>query len=288
MKSMTGFGYSEYRDERRHIVLALKSYNNRFLDISVYLPHYLAQLEIKVRDFLASRIMRGRVELSLKATEFEENPNVILDKSSVQVYVRTLTELAEAAGINEKVRLSHLLKIEGILKTEMSQDIEEYWEFLKPHLEAAFRQFEQMRLSDGAATREDIRRLLAVIDSEICKVEAQSSRIEARIKEGLKTRFYELLGNGIDENRILSETAVMLMKYDINEELVRIRSYMNNFKNSMKESGAPGKKLDFICQELNREVNTIGSKSMMLDVSNAVVVLKDSLEKIREQLRNVE
>lgn len=290
MKSMTGFGYMEYQDEKYHISITLKSYNNRFLDIFVYLPPHLIPLEQRFREHLSNRILRGRVELYLKTLMFEENPSVVLDISFVRPYVRALRELAEAAGINEKVRLSHLLKIEGILKTDRNQNLEEYWQILEPILDSSFQSFERMRLQEGENTREDISKLLSIIDSEISMIEGKASQVEAKIKEGLKSRFYELLGDGIDETRILAETAVLLMKYDINEELVRIRSHLNNFSSIMEDNSplAVGKKLDFICQELNREINTIGSKSMLLEVNSSVVSLKDSLEKIREQLRNVE
>lgn len=288
MKSMTGFGYAEYQDEKHQVALSLKSYNNRFLDIFVYLPQYLSQLEQRIREYLASRILRGRVELTLTAVEFEQGLDLILDKSSLAAYVNALRELIELAGIDEKLRLSHLLKMEGLFKKKKIQGREEYWQFLKPLLDSAYRSFEQMRLREGKATQADIRHLLSAMESDLDDVEAQASRIEIKIKEDLRTRFFKLLGDGVDETRVLAETAVMLMKFDINEELVRIRSHLSHFHRVLMEDGALGKKLDFICQELNREVNTIGAKSLVLEIDKAVISLKDSLERIREQLRNVE
>jgi len=129
---------------------------------------------------------------------------------------------------------------------------------------------------------------LTKIDAELFAVEALSPRLEEKIKVDLKSRFEELLGSGMDESRVLAETAVILMKYDIHEEIIRARSHLKSFRGTLEEGGAVGKKLDFICQELNREFNTIGAKNLLLEVDGSVVVLKDTVEKIREQLRNVE
>jgi len=288
MKSMTGFGYHEHQDEKRHITITLKSYNNRFLDIFVFLPPALGQLEQRFREYLAARIRRGRVELYLKCEEYESNPTVILDKASVRAYAQALRELAVEIGSNEPIRLSHLLKLEGVLKAEQSRDAGEYWGALYPHLETAFQDFERMRLKEGETTEQDIRRLLGQIEGSLAVVESCASRIEEKVREDLRARFQELMGGGLDEARLMAETAVLLMRFDIHEELMRIGNHLESFQAVMAEGGADGKKLDFLCQELNREVNTVGSKSLFAEVNQAVVSLKDCLEKIREQLRNVE
>jgi uncharacterized protein (TIGR00255 family) len=288
MKSMTGFGYREHRDEKRHIIMTLKSYNNRFLDIIVYLPSNLAVLEQKIRQFLSSKIHRGRVELYVKATELGPGGRIDIDTDYVSAYVEALKRLADTAGIRDKVRLSHLLRIEGILNTEQSPNLEEYWLDLQPVLESVFEEFEQTRQREGEATRKDVESLLTKIDAELSAVEALSPRLEEKIKVDLRSRFEELLGSGMDESRVLAETAVILMKYDVHEEIIRARSHLKSFRETLEEGGAVGKKLDFICQELNREFNTIGAKNLLLEVDGSVVVLKDTVEKIREQLRNVE
>ncbi|KKL13039.1 hypothetical protein LCGC14_2529740 [marine sediment metagenome] len=180
------------------------------------------------------------------------------------------------------------MRIEGILKTEKSEDMDTYWRFVEPLLESGFEKLEQMRIEEGKATRADIESILEIIDLAIGEVKRNVSLIEHKIKERLKARFYELLDGGVDESRVYSETAVQLVRCDINEELVRISTHLTTFKEVLDQPGAIGKKLDFICQELNREINTVGSKSMLREVDGAVVSIKDGLEKIREQLRNVE
>jgi uncharacterized protein (TIGR00255 family) len=288
MKSMTGYGYTEFQDNRHHIGLEIKSYNNRYLDIVVNMPSALGPLEKKIRDFMLSRVLRGRVEITLRFREFKEDIRVHLDKNTVHMYMEALSGLLEEAGIKEGVQLSHLLRMEGILKTEHLRDPERYWDILLPLLEKTYTDFEETRISEGDATFTDIKEQVDKIRDQVLKIKECAPELEDQIKESIKQRFQELLGNGIDENRIYSETAVLLIKYSINEELVRMNSHLSSFLDAAHGAGVIGKKLDFICQELNREINTIGSKSVMLPVSQAVIEIKDSLEKVREQLRNIE
>jgi len=288
MKSMTGFAYREHRDKKHKITITMKSYNNRFLDILIYLPSFLNPLEQKIRAFLSKRILRGRVELYVKAVELGQVAQIAVDPYYVESYVQALQQLAEAAGIREKIRLSHLLRIEGMLQSEQSLDLDEYWLDFEPVLDSVFKEFDELRKREGRATEKDIVGLLGRIETEISGLEAVAPQLEEKIKNDLRNRFEDLLANRIDENRILTETAVLLMKSDIHEELVRTRSHLASFKKILQERGPLGKKLDFICQELNREFNTIGAKNLLSEVDSSIVVLKDALEKIREQLRNVE
>ncbi|MQY77349.1 MAG: YicC family protein [Spirochaeta sp.] len=288
MKSMTGFGFSEYRNENIHLSLNLKSYNNRFLDLYIYLPQFLAPLEPRVRDFLSQRTIRGRVELALKVNEFEEDIEVRLDKKAVQAYRGILEELAAEAGITDTVRLSHLLRIEGIIKLNKTKEIDKYWQLLEPLLVEAYNEFEETRNREGENTFKDIESNLSIIEDQRLFIEQAIPELEQFIKSELRSRFEELLGDAVDETRIYSEMAVMLMKSDVNEEIVRLASHLSNFRITTAKEGAVGKKLDFICQELNREINTIGSKSQLSAVNESVITVKDAIEKIREQLRNVE
>ena len=288
MKSMTGFAYREHRDERHKITITLKSYNNRFLDILIYLPSFLNPLEQKIREFLSQRISRGRVELYLKASELNQVAEIGIDPVYVDTYVQALRRLADAAGIRERIRLSHLMRIEGMLQAEQSLDLDAYWSDLQTLLASVFQEFDALRQAEGEATGKDILELLEKIEADIAKIEAVAPQLAEKIKADLRSRFKDLLSNGIDENRILTETAALLMKSDIHEELVRSRSHLQSFRRILGESGTMGKKLDFICQELNREFNTIGAKNLLVEVDGAIVALKDHVEKIREQLRNVE
>jgi uncharacterized protein (TIGR00255 family) len=175
-----------------------------------------------------------------------------------------------------------------MLKAEQSLDLDAYWLDFQPLLESVFQEFDELRRTEGEATAKDILGLLGAIEADIEQIEVVAPKLEEKIRNDLRTRFEDLLSNGIDENRVLTETAAMLMKSDIHEELVRSRSHLQSFRKILDDSGPIGKKLDFICQELNREFNTIGAKNLLIEVDGAIIALKDHVEKIREQLRNVE
>jgi uncharacterized protein (TIGR00255 family) len=285
---MTGYGYREYQDERLQLILELKSYNNRYLDISVYTPSFLSPLEPALREYLKERISRGRVELSLRVKELEEDVSVHLDRTVTERYARVLQELAEAAQLDDSPRIGHFLGIEGVIKQVKNRGYEWFEPIVFARLEEAFADFSAAREREGEATKNDIAAQTEVIRRELERIEAHAGELESRLQEQLRSRFRELVGEQYDENRILSETAVMLMKYAVGEETVRMRSHLEQFESFLQSSGPVGKKMDFICQELNREINTIGSKSTVVEINRAVVLVKDALEKIREQLRNVE
>lgn len=288
MISMTGYSYREYQDERVNLALELKSYNNRYLDIIINAPPFLSPLEPTLRAYLKSQIIRGRVELSLRVKELEEDLQVHVDQTAAKQYAAALRRLSETAGLAEEPRLSHFLRLEGVLKPVKNRDIEWFEKIVMQELESAFKDFKQARESEGKATEKDIRSLLELLEGNLATIEAHSAKLEEYIRNELTERFKEMVGENYDENRILSETAVMLMKYSVGEETVRMRSHLEQFENYMQQAGGIGKKLDFICQEMHREINTIGSKSNIIAVNQAVVEAKDALEKIREQLRNVE
>jgi len=288
MKSMTGFGFCEVQDEKSHISLDLKSYNNRYLDIITNIPSILNPLEPKLREWLNERINRGRVEIHIRYRELEEDMKVILDKNVVREYTQVLTQMMETAGIKEELHLSHLLSMDGIIKTDKKRDLSYIWDRILPMLEKAFADYDENRKKEGDNTEKDVISQIAVLKENLSFVETNAPEVEAQVKQTLSEKFREITGDEIEETRLLAETAMYLVKYDINEEIIRMRSHLDRFLEISSEEESAGKKLDFLCQELNREINTIGSKSPVVEVHQSVVLMKDALEKIREQLRNVE
>jgi uncharacterized protein (TIGR00255 family) len=288
MTSMTGFGHGEHRDSATNMTLEIRSYNNRYLDLAINLPYGLKQLEPRVREFLAARIQRGKVEFYLSMIELEEQSEVLVDHARVRTYLTAIEELRRLGGIRKRPGLSDLLGLEGVLKTVSRKDPEVLWTQISPFLERVFMDFDKSRAVEGEKTEKDVRRCVAEIREKMKVIEAHVPEIETRIKEGLRQRFKELLGDGVDESRILAETAVQLMRSDINEEVQRMKAHLESLEETLGRGGSLGKRLDFLCQELGREINTIGSKSMTLEIDQSVIAVKDSLEKIREQLRNVE
>ena len=288
MKSMTGFGFCEIQDEKSHISLDLKSYNNRYLDIITNIPSILNPLEPKLREWLSERINRGRVEIHIRYRELEENLKVILDKNVVSEYADVLRQIMDTAGIEDDLKLSHLLSMDGIIKTDKKRDLTYIWDKILPMLEKAFSDYDENRKKEGKKTELDISSQVEVLKNNLSFVESNAPEVEAQVKQTLSEKFREITGDEIEETRLLAETAMYLVKYDINEEIIRMRSHLERFLEISTGEESAGKKLDFLCQELNREINTIGSKSPVVEVHQSVVQMKDALEKIREQLRNVE
>ena len=285
---MTGFGFAEYIDDTYSVSIDLKSYNNRFLDIAVNLPPFLNPLEPKIREYLSGRVSRGRVEVYVRYRELEEDLRVVLDRAAARNYLDILEELSDIAGKHEPVTLGHLIGLEGVLKTEKVRNIEDIWLRILPGLNEAFARYEENRLREGEAARTDILSNLAIIRNTVSLFSEHAAGLEQDIRENIAKRFKEVLGDLVDEPRVLAETAVLLVKFSINEEIVRLDGHIGEFERIVHSGEQAGKKLDFLCQELNREFNTVGSKSSVLEINRAVVESKDALEKIREQLRNIE
>lgn len=288
MKSMTGYGHRDWSDDSISLSVELKSYNNRFLDIFVNLPSFLSPLEPRVREFLSDRCLRGKVEVSVRAKELRGDVSVTVDEATATAYFGAVKRLAGVLGLEENPKLSTILGLEGVLVAERSRDPERFWVPLERLLSEAFVDFDAARTREGRATEEDIFSQLGVIETALAVVSSHCPVMEAAIVDNLRNRFREVLGDQVDENRVLAETAVLLMKYTISEELSRLSAHLKEFRAEAERNPAPGKKLDFLCQEINREINTIGSKTPVLDVSRAVVNMKDALENVREQLRNIE
>lgn len=287
MKSMTGFASGKVDAEGFKAALQIKAYNNRYLELAVFLPQALQALEPAVRELVASRVVRGKLELSIRVREMDAVSSIAVDRKNAKAVADALRELSIAAGMDEPVRLSNLLAVEGIITYDRAVDTDRVWKSLEPGIVECLDRFDEAREREGAAASDDISRQLGVVGAAVDAVEAESEGLEAAIRDDLKKRFKEVLGSYLDETRILSETAAYLAKHTINEEIVRLRAHLSAFRSAMRES-ATGKKLDFISQELNREANTIGSKAAFAEISAAVISMKDAIENIREQVRNVE
>ena len=287
MKSMTGYSYCEFQDEKISLSTELKSYNNRFLDIFVSAPPALQGAENAIRKYLGDRIARGKVEFSLKIKSLDSQFSVNVDDNAVRSYLDAFKRVKEVSGVTDEISLGNLIRAEGVILRDAELDAGIYDKYVYPLLEKVYAEYDAACTREGENTKRDILEHLAIIEDNVKAVAAQADRFEELLKKNVYDRFKQMLGDGVDESRVYAETAVLLIKYTINEELVRLNSHLEGFHAAV-DSGEPvGKKLDFICQELNREINTIGSKSMMVEIDKAVINLKDALENIREQVRNV-
>jgi uncharacterized protein (TIGR00255 family) len=291
MKSMTGFACREWAGEDITLSVEIKGYNSRFLEILVNMPPWFSHLEPKIRELVGGYCGRGKVEVSIRLRDHNAPVNIAVNANAAKAYMNAICGLATDLGINEKLSLSVLIGMEGVLEIDKKRDNERYWNLVEPVLRETACMFQAERAREGKQTEDDILNSVSGIESGLKIIEDNIQGLENSIKENIIQRFKELSGNVInvviDENRILAETAILLMKYTISEEVARLSSHLAEFRVTAKND-KPGKKLDFLCQEINREINTIGSKSAVLEVSRAVVEMKESLENVREQLRNIE
>jgi len=292
MISMTGFAFRERADEAVSLSVEIKSYNNRYLEISVNVPSWLSHLEPKIRELTGAFCGRGKIEVSVRLREQNPPIKVSVNAAAAAAYRDAIDDLAAGLGINEKVSLPVLIGMEGVLEIEKKRDDERCWSLIEPLLRETAVIFQAERAREGKQTEDNILKSIGCIESALAKIEKNAPQMENLLKENTLARFRELAGNAtgvvIDENRILAETALLLMKYTVNEEISRLSSHLAEFRTETAANDRPGKKLDFLCQEMNREINTIGSKSTILEVSRAVVEIKEALENVREQLRNIE
>jgi uncharacterized protein (TIGR00255 family) len=288
MKSMTGYGCGNSQGGGVFVSVEIKGYNSRFLDIGLSFPPLLPVPENRIREYIAGRFARGKIEVTLRVREQNAALNTRINREAARAYAGEIAALAGELGLDEKPSLSLLFSLGGVLNVEKPEDDGRYWPLVEKALAAAADQFEAERIREGEHTEADILSHLSKIEALARAVAARVPQMEAEFQENLRSRFRELLGEQIDESRVLAETAVLLVKSTIAEELSRLKAHLDEFRAETARNRSPGKKLDFLCQEINREINTIGSKTPDLDTSRAVVDMKDALENIREQLRNVE
>ncbi|PIE04190.1 MAG: YicC family protein [Spirochaetales bacterium] len=288
MNSMTGFGHAEGEGAGISFSVELKSLNTRYLDIIISIPSALSVLEDRIRTLLQQQFLRGRVECLIRMKHLEDKLLVTVDENAARAWKEALDRLASLFPGSAEAGLDLLVHQEGVLKTEYQQDIEEYWQVLEPLLLNASEQVQKRRRQEGAALTADIDSQLSAMETALSRVAGKAPLLREEVEANLRRRFIEILGSDADEQKILSETALWIARNDINEEIVRLGTHIKTFRDDSQKPGLKGKKLDFLAQEMGREINTIGSKSPQADVSRLVVEMKDALEKIREQLRNVE
>jgi uncharacterized protein (TIGR00255 family) len=293
MISMTGYAYREKTGQDFSVLVEIKGFNSRYLDISVNLPPWLSTLEMKIREQISSCCSRGKIDIFLRVREYNTPISINVNTNAAKAYFDAIKTLADNLSLDEKPGLDSLLQlqIDGILEIEKNRDDQRYWEEINPLLQETLQAFCAERDREGKHTQNDILSKLDMIETSVKTIRDFVPVIEQTIKDNIKTRFAEVLGNQInqiDENRILAETAAQLVKCTISEEISRLDSHLGEFRTEAVKNPASGKKLDFLSQEIHREINTIGSKSTIIEVSSEVVDKKEALENIREQLRNVE
>lgn len=289
MRSMTGYAYKEIADENVNLSVEIKSWNSRFLDLSINMPSFLGRLEQRIREAASGAILRGKVELNIRLREKNAPVTIDVDENAARAYMDAIQKVQNAVGLDsEKVPLNLIVNQEGVLNIQKDVDPERFWAMIEPVFREALADFTKDRDREGANLKKDLLEKLAKIEESEKLFKDWIPQMESLFREGILKRFHEVLGDEVDEQRVMTETAALLVKYTINEEVVRLQSHIDALKSEMETNPAPGRKIDFICQEMNREINTIGSKNQFIEVGQAVINAKDALENIREQAKNVE
>lgn len=289
MNSMTGYGYKETVVDGTQVSVEIRSVNSRFMDLNVNIPSYLNSLEARIRSLVTESIARGKIDLSIRVRDLNSTATVTADPKAAKMYYDAISQIADAIGLQkENIPLSLVVGQEGVLNVSHDYDAEVYWNKINGILGEVLAQFVSDRKREGENLKADLLAKLDVLDSCAAFFKEWQPKMEEKFREQIEGRFKELLGDHADENRIMEETAAMLVKYTINEEIIRLASHLKALRKEFLENPVPGKRIDFICQEANREINTIGSKNQFTEVGAMVIKAKDALENIREQSKNVE
>lgn len=293
IKSMTGFGRGEYTDEKRSIVAEIKSVNHRYCEIAVKMPRRYQFAEEKIKAMVKSVAPRGKIDVSIMVDDFSfEETDIRLNLDAAKAYYSSLNTLKENfPDIEGNIDLRMLALMPEVLNnTPSEEDEEEIIRILLNAVGKALERYDEMKVIEGKKLVDDILQRNVLIEKTVSEIEHYAPEVKKQYVVKMKERIGELLGNEttIPEDRILLEAAVFADKSDITEEIVRLKSHCKQFINICSSNESIGKKLDFLVQEMNRESNTIGSKANDIRITDKVLILKAEIEKIREQVQNIE
>ena len=294
IKSMTAFGRAKVEGQEKDITVEIKSVNSRFFDCSVKIPRAYLSLEERIKNYVQKNaVARAKVDIFITVDNHSTVPQKLdVDKAYAESYIAALYELRDAFGLKDDVSVMSVARNPEVFRaTKIDADLEAEWALLRPVLDLAIADHTAMRTAEGEKAIADINGKIELIRSYVDEIEAISKEDTVGYRDKLEDRLRKILGDNsieIDESRILTECAVWADKIAIDEELVRLRSHFGAFYDIAAASEPSGRKLDFLMQEMNRETNTIGSKANNARIARIVVNVKGELEKIREQVQNIE
>lgn len=291
IKSMTGFGRCEIQETQRKITVEMKSVNHRYLDVNIKMPKKLNFFEAAIRNELKNYIQRGKIDLFITYEDYtESNVCVKYNKELAAEYMEYLKQMAEDFSLDNDVRVSVLSRYPEVLSMEeQTVDEEQLWQLLERALKGAAQGFVETRIQEGEHLKDDLIAKLNGMLTHVDFISERSPQIIAEYRQKLREKVCDLLEDTqIDENRLLTEVTIFADRVCVDEELVRLRSHIEATRQTLMQGGSIGRKLDFIAQEMNREANTILSKTSDLEISNRGIELKTEIEKVREQIQNIE
>lgn len=292
MRSMTGFGRGKIEREGREYTVEIKSVNHKYSDVSIKMPRSISYLEDNVRKEVTAAVSRGKIDVFITMEDFsEKGKNIKINKEMAKIYIDQLKELSAETGINCDINVIDISKFPEVLKISDEENEELYWNELNQALSLSIENFIKMRETEGEKIKDDLLSRMAGIKELVGKVSEYSAGLVEDYIVKLRARVQELMDKEVvDENRLAQEIVIFSDKSSIQEELTRLNSHISQFVSliSTNDNKPLGKKCDFIIQEMNREVNTIGSKANSIDISNCVIELKTQIEDVREQIQNIE
>ncbi len=291
IKSMTGFGRGEYADSNRKFSVEIKSVNHRYLDLTVKMPKKLNFFEAAIRNELKNYIQRGKVDVFITYEDYTENSaSVKYNKDLAAEYLRYLKEMSEDLSLDCDVRVSTIARLPEVFDLEDAEiDEDAIWEGLKEAIDQAADRFVEFRIKEGENLKNDLIEKLDGMLENVAVIKDRAPGIIAEYKESLRAKVQEMIGDTkVDEARLLTEVTIFADRVCIDEEIVRLTSHIEATKKALTDGGSIGRKLDFIAQEMNREANTILSKANDLATSDIAIDLKTEIEKVREQIQNIE
>ncbi|HCC71474.1 MAG TPA: YicC family protein [Bacteroidales bacterium] len=288
IRSMTGYGLSFAETPEKKITVELRSLNSKQIDIYTKIPWYYKEKELEIRSRISKGLIRGKVDLSISLDSLDDQNIPKINKAAIKSYYNQLIDVAGELYIeNRKELMSIIMRLPETLKTEKPVISEEEWEMIAGLLDNAISQLNDFRIEEGRSIEKDLKKRISLIELDIKELAPYEDERINRIREKIRNNL-KLLGNeNIDENRFEQELLYYLEKLDINEEKVRLKKHCEYFKETLQNEEINGKKLGFISQEMGREINTLGSKANDVEMQKKVVMMKDELEKIKEQVLNI-
>ncbi len=287
--SMTGYGKSSSSKNKTSVEVEIKSVNSRFFEISLKLPSILSSYDYEIRELIKTKVQRGKLNIVVHFKKDGVENGVSIDDEKLSAQLLLIKKIKKVAGIKEDIKLEHLLNNKEIFTTQDSEITKAELELVKLVFVNALEKLIIMKKKEGAELSKDFSNRIDSISKTVSEIEKDYRKSIEDYHNKLKLRIQELMGNvEINEDRLNLELALIADRADITEECVRLRSHLKFFKESLKNEKEPGKKLNFLCQEMNRETNTISSKSIATSIIHSSVLIKEEIEKIREQLQNIE
>jgi uncharacterized protein (TIGR00255 family) len=292
MRSMTGFGRGTAAGDGFNIVVELKSVNNRFLDLSLRLPAELQALESSIKQLVSSRVARGRVDVNLQYDRYGET-QFELNRPLIAGFVAAMREMQQEFGLSGEPDLNVIARLPNVVNTKKEEPGEAFLAGVESAFSAALEDLNSMRANEGRMLADVLTALLADIESRIPTIESESASVAEEYRQRLTKRVNDMIAKAesqvdLDQGRLAQEIAYLADRADISEEIARLRSHIEHFRQIVNDETDVGKRLDFLTQELNREANTIASKTNNMTVKENALAIKSDIEKIREQVQNIE